>query len=296
MYRSIEWPTLILTLGVYGTFALAIGVVLPFSFTLGLALMVFAGVLHSSLTHEILHGHPFKSEFLNALLVFPAFIIFVPYLRFKDTHLDHHRDERLTDPYDDPETNFLDPLIWANLPSWRRYLYLFNNTLFGRMFVGPILSQIAFLQSDFAAICLGNTRVLLGWVLHVPALGLAYFFVVEMGQISIWIWVLAAYLSMAVLKIRTYLEHRVHDHPRGRSVVVEDRGILSFLFLNNNYHSVHHAHPSVPWYMLPKLFCSKRSRFLTMNDGYYFKGYSEIFRKFIFRRKDPVAHPTWSKE
>ena len=294
--RSVEWPTLILTLSVYGAYAFGAIVVLPVSFLLGLIIMIIAGVLHSSLTHEVLHGHPFQNAFVNALLVFPALIIFIPYLRFKDTHLEHHRDERLTDPYDDPETNFMDPLVWDQLPKWRQSLHLFNNTLIGRMFIGPVLSQISFMQSDFQMITSGDRRVLLGWVLHVPSLIFAYILVVEIADTAIWIWILASYLSMSVLKIRTYLEHRVHDHSRARSVVVEDRGVLAFLFLNNNFHSVHHAHPGVPWYALPRLFAAKRERFLAMNDGYYFGCYGEVIRKFAIHRKDPVAHPNWSQD
>jgi fatty acid desaturase len=258
--------------------------------------MVIAGVLHSSLTHEVLHGHPFKSAIANALLVFPALIIFIPYLRFKDTHLEHHRDERLTDPYDDPETNFMDPQVWDQLPKWCQSLHLFNNTLLGRMFLGPVLSQIAFMRADIRLILAGDRRVALGWLLHVPSLFVAYVMVVLVAEVPVWLWVLGSYLSMAILKIRTFLEHRVHDHPRGRSVVVEDRGLLAFLFLNNNFHSVHHAHPSVPWYALPRLFASKRDRFLAMNDGYHFGCYGEVMRKFAINRKDPVAHPDWSQK
>ena len=296
MKRSIEWPTLILTLCVYGAYAFGAFVVLPVSLMLGMLIMVIAGVLHSSLTHEVLHGHPFKSAIANALLVFPALIIFIPYLRFKDTHLDHHRDERLTDPYDDPETNFMDPQVWDQLPKWRQSLHLFNNTLLGRMFLGPVLSQIAFMRADMRLILAEDRRVALGWLLHVPSLFVAYVMVVLVADVPVWLWVLASYLSMAILKIRTFLEHRVHDHPRGRSVVVEDRGLLAFLFLNNNFHSVHHAHPSVPWYALPHLFASKRDRFLAMNDGYHFGCYGEVMRKFAINRKDPVAHPDWSQK
>ena len=31
-------------------------------------------------------------------------------------HLAHHRDAMLTDPYDDPESNYLDPAVWAGEP------------------------------------------------------------------------------------------------------------------------------------------------------------------------------------
>ena len=181
-------------------------------------------------------------------------------------------------------------------PKWCQSLHLFNNTLLGRMFLGPVLSQIAFMRADIRLILAGDRRVALGWLLHVPSLFVAYVMVVLVADVPVWLWVVASYLSMAILKIRTFLEHRTHDHPRGRSVVVEDRGLLSFLFLNNNFHSVHHAPPSVPWYALPCLFASKRDRFLAMNDGYHFGGYGEVMRKFAINRKDPVAHPNWSQK
>ncbi len=79
--------------------------------------------MHSSLSHELLHGHPFGAERAETLLGLWQPGIFVPYLRFKRTHLAHHRDANLTDPYDDPESNYVDPQVWARLPragsGWR---------------------------------------------------------------------------------------------------------------------------------------------------------------------------------
>ena len=67
----------------------------------------------SSLQHEVLHGHPFRSRWLSEAAVFPGVTIYIPYLRFKETHLAHHHDPILTDPYDDPESNYVDPNVWA---------------------------------------------------------------------------------------------------------------------------------------------------------------------------------------
>ena len=78
---------------------------------------------------------------------------------------------------------------------------------------------------------------------------------------------------------------------RGRSVIIEDRGPLAFLFLNNNLHAVHHAHPRVAWYRLPALYRARRERFLAMNEGYRFASYAHVFRGYLFRQKDPVPHP-----
>ena len=70
-----------------------------------------------------------------------------------------------------------------------------------------------------------------------------------------WAYLLAAWIGHALLKIRTYLEHRAHEAPRARTVIIEDRGPLALLFLNNNLHVVHHCHPAVPWYRLPATLC-----------------------------------------
>jgi fatty acid desaturase len=114
--RSFEWPTFLLALFVYFVFITATTVIYELNTLAGFLILVVTMTLHSSLTHEVLHGHPFKNSFFNAVLVFPQLSLWVPYLRFKGLHLDHHRDECLTDPHDDPKSNFLDLNIWSNLP------------------------------------------------------------------------------------------------------------------------------------------------------------------------------------
>lgn len=97
------------------------------------------------------------------------------------------------------------------------------------------------------------------------------------------------------MKIRTFLEHQAHDRARGRTAIVEDRGPLAMLFLNNNLHVVHHMHPRVAWYDLPRLYADNRTHYQTRNGGYVFASYGEIFRRYLWRRKDPVPHPIWRR-
>ncbi|MEM9126831.1 MAG: fatty acid desaturase, partial [Pseudomonadota bacterium] len=80
-----------------------------------------------------------------------------------------------------------------------------------------------------------------------------------------------------------------------RTVIVEDRGPLAFLFLNNNLHVVHHMNPKAPWYRLPGLYRTGRERYLTSNEAYVYKSYTEVFRQYFWRSKDPVVHPLWPK-
>ena len=98
--------------------------------------------------------------------MFPALTLFIPYLRFRDTHLAHHRDEMLTDPYDDPESNYLDPSIWAKLPVVMRWVWQVNNTLLGRIVMGPALGTVLFFRQEWRLIRNGDSKVLSAWLLH----------------------------------------------------------------------------------------------------------------------------------
>ncbi len=289
----LEWPTLALLIACYMGWALATTWAAAFWLPLGIVLAAIFVALHSSLCHEALHGHPFRDDRLNEALVFPALALFIPYRRFRDTHLAHHRDAVLTDPYDDPESNYMDPEVWATLPRWVQRVLAFNNTLLGRLLVGPLVGQVAFVHSDWRAIRAGDRAVRDAWLWHVPAVALVLAWLVWVAAMPLWAYLIAAYAGLSILKIRTFLEHRAHEKAPGRTVIIEDRGPLALIFLNNNLHVVHHMHPRVPWYRLPRLYAANRARYLSRNGGYLYRSYGEIFRKHFFRAKDPVPHPIW---
>jgi fatty acid desaturase len=239
-----------------------------------------------------LHGHPFTAQAVNETLVFLPLGLCVPYNRFRDLHLAHHQDANLTDPYDDPESNYLDPAVWSVLPEWRRRLYAVNNTLLGRIVLGPAIGEARFVADDIAAARGGDRTVALAWGLH----GVGVVIVIALVMASpmpLWAYLIAAYAAMGILRIRTFLEHRAHDKARGRTVVIEDRGLLAFLFLNNNLHVVHHMNPRAPWYALPGLYRAGRQRYLACNEGYRYRSYADVFRRYFLRAKDPVPHPLW---
>jgi fatty acid desaturase len=63
------------------------------------------------------------------------------------------------------------------------------------------------------------------------------------------------------------------------------------LFLNLNYHSVHHNLPGVPWYGLRKIYLQYREGYLHLNQGFLIGGYREWLRRFLFRSVDVNVHP-----
>ncbi|GAB4300591.1 MAG: fatty acid desaturase [Roseovarius sp.] len=289
---AVEWPTLMLALGCYALWMLATGWLSALSLPLGMVLAALAMALHSSLTHEALHGHPFRDARLNEALVFPALGAFVPYRRFRDLHLAHHVDAVLTDPYDDPESNYLDPAVWVRLPGWARALLRANNTLLGRMTLGPAIGLFCLLRDDLRALAAGDARVRDAWLRHLLGLVPVVLWV-ALAPMPLWAWLVAAYGAMSILKIRTFLEHRAHERASGRTVVIEDRGPLALIFLNNNLHVVHHMHPRVPWYRLPRLYAENRDFYLRRNGGYRYRSYGEVFARHLLRAKDPVPHPLY---
>ena len=288
--RPFEWPTLLLLVVTYVVWATGT-MIWAESAILSLILTAVATTQFSSLQHEVLHGHPFRNQRLNEALVFPALALVMPYQRFRDTHLQHHFDPALTDPYDDPESNYLDPAVWDSLSPVLRRVLRFNNTLLGRMIVGPAVGLWAFIRADLAAVRHGDMRVGRAWALNAVGVGMVLIWLGRWGTMPVWAYGLAVYLGFSLLKIRTFLEHRAHEACRARTVVVEDRGPLTLLFLNNNYHVVHHMHPAVPWYRLPALYAARRAHFLRRNDAYVYANYLEIFRRYLLRAKDPVPHP-----
>lgn len=289
--EEIEWPTLILLVVTYGTWVFAT-LLWGYSATLAMILTGVAIAQFSSLQHETLHGHPFRNATLNEALVFPALALFIPYRRFRDTHLQHHYDPALTDPYDDPESNYWNPRIWDTACRALKAILQANNTLLGRMLLGPFVGMAVFVTKDVCALWRGDRDVGLAWVLNsiglVPVLLWLHF--VGMPVMA---YLGAVYVGLALLKIRTYLEHRAHDVFRARTVIVEDRGPLSLLFMNNNFHVVHHMHPLVPWYKIPAMYRAKKEHYQRRNEGYVYSSYAEVFRRYLTRAKDPVPHPIW---
>ncbi|SMY08760.1 fatty acid desaturase [Flavimaricola marinus] len=292
--RRVEWPTLGLIILCYVVWGGAVWALSTLSLWLAVPVAGVAAAFHSSLSHEVVHGHPFADRRLNEALIWPVLVLAVPYARFRDSHLAHHHDAILTDPYDDPESNYLDAADWERLPLLLRLIFRANATLAGRLIVGPILGQIMWMRSDWRAIRAGDRAALGGWLWHLPSL-LAVLFVVWLSPMPLWAYLIVAWIALSLLKIRTFLEHQASDKPRGRTVIIEDRGPLALLFLNNNLHVVHHMHPRVPWYRLPALYRANPNRYLGCNGGYRYRSYAEVFARYFWRAKDPVVHPLWRR-
>ncbi len=287
----IEWPTVILIIACYAAWAVVGFLIWPSYPIIALALLVLTVALQSSLVHEVLHGHPTRNAQVNEAFVFLPIGVVWPFRRFKTIHLRHHADERLTDPLDDPESYY--QALWQHeeLPEAMKRLLRINNTMVGRFFIGPWLSVVGFFIDDAKLIAKGDHAIRKAWLMH--ALGLAVVIpVVTYGfGMPLWLYVLVpVWFGQSIIAIRTFAEHQWSENPEGRTIIVE-RTPLSFLFLNNNLHFVHHKSPTVAWYRLPKLFRERRDEWVRMNNGYVFPNYLALLKSYAFHAKEPVVHP-----
>ncbi|MEX0287362.1 MAG: fatty acid desaturase [Paracoccaceae bacterium] len=290
--RRVEWRTVGLIVACYSLWVVCLFWLT--SLTLPLTILATAVVIgfHSSLTHEVLHGHPFRSQRLNEATMALPLSLMIPYNRFRDMHLAHHQDANLTDPYDDPETNYMDPACWSQLSRPCHWVLRANNTMLGRIVIGTAIGQTLFLRDEWRAGWTGDGAVRLAWALHLPGV-IAVCALVLASPMPLWAYLVSAYIGLSLIRIRTFLEHRAHEKSRARTVIIEDRGPLAFLFLNNNLHVVHHMNPAAAWYELPGLYAAGKARYHRMNEAYIYRSYGEIFRKYLLRSKDPVPHPLW---
>lgn len=258
---------------------------------IGTPLLIWFTTWYMSLQHELIHGHPTRWPRVNQLFGLPPLAVWYPYGLYRDSHLRHHRDEHLTDPREDPEGYYFSADQWRGFSPWLRRVIQFRNTLVGRVLMGPALDIYAALRGGAAAMLNGDRRagamwlvhaalltVLLGWMSG-TALGVGYFLLA------------VSYPALGLTKIRSFMEHRAADDPQARSVINEAAWPWRLLFLNLNYHLVHHDLPAVPWYGLRQVYLADRTAYQQRTRGFVVQGYAEWLGAFAFTPAEIEIHP-----
>ncbi len=263
------------------------------------ALMAVGGWLvgwHGSLQHETIHGHPTPWPWVNRALAFAPLNLWLPYDRYRQTHLAHHSTERLTEPGFDPESRYTAPGGgWTG--AWRRGVARINATLAGRLLLGPLIEVATFLTAELRACLVGQPDVRRAWAAHLVGVAGLVIWLHWVCHLSLAQYVVSfVYPGCALSLLRSFAEHRADPIAARRIAVVEKAPILGLLFLNNNLHAVHHAFPQAPWRRLPRLYAEHRSSLLDENGGLAYSGYGEVFRRYWLSPHDVVVHPVYAAE
>ena len=290
---AVELPTLLLILVTYGGWLTVTYQYRHWPFWVVAPLVIVALTLHSSLQHEILHGHPTRSRAVNKLFGMLPLSFWLPYERYRATHLVHHTDERLTDPLDDPETYYWTPTDFEHLSAMTRGIYRLQQTLAGRVVVGSFWRIAKFLHGEFRGVVDNVPGLRRDWLEHLLWCVPVILWITLVCGMPLWFYVVALVIpANGVLLIRSFAEHRARPDARHRIAVVERSWILGPLFLYNNLHSLHHLEPKVPWYELNARYRLTRERLLLDNGGLVYCTYFDVARRFLFRAHDRLPHPT----
>lgn len=287
-----EWPTWLLLIGVYGAWF----AVLCNSAWLGVAgstlLLIPLLVLWLSLQHELLHGHPTRWVRLNKLLGYAPFAVWYPYTLYRDSHLRHHCDEDLTVPGLDPESRYLTHGDWQASSLFERGVHWLNKTVLGRFLIGAPLALLALAKEQGQRLMAGDRQAWRMWLTHGFFTALMLTFIAHFSVLPVWHYLLLISVpALSIAMIRSYHEHRPHAQPQQRTVLNEAAWPWRWLFLNLNFHLVHHDLPGLAWYDLPKAYYAQRERWVARSGGFVVHGYGQLWRQNGLRPIDSPQHP-----
>lgn len=290
---AVEWPSLALCAGVYAGFLLVTywHEILPTPAVVALGAAILA--LQASMQHEFIHGHPTRWRRLNHILGFVPLSLWLPFASYRVTHLVHHRDENLTDPFDDPESFYWTQEAWDRLHPVGRLLITAHSTLAGRLALGPAWIIGRYLCAQARAVWMDAPAARRIWLGHGLGVAAVLGWVVGVCHMSLAFYVLGVvYPATSILLLRSFAEHRAETAVEERTAIVENAPVFGFLFLYNNLHAAHHERPLIPWYRLPAWYRANRERLVNTNGNLVYSGYAEVARRYLFVPHHVTVHPS----
>ena len=284
-----EWRTVVLILAVYGG---TIATVLNhdrLGGVLTVLLLAWFGAWHLSMQHEMLHGHPFRAQWLNNAIASIPVTLWIPFLCFKRDHLEHHEAD-LTNPELDNESYYVSQETWDRAGRLRRAAYWANRTMLFRMFVWILVSTTTYVAMVVREAIAGKNSRRLALAVHTVGLVLVVWFVRNVAEMPLWQFALGTTYGGRVLNaMRPFPEHKFLVDTPDRTAMIMAGPVMSLLMLNNNLHVAHHDEPWVPWYaygpLVKRVNAVERARKIGL---LYEGGYLEVFRRYALR---PISSP-----
>lgn len=249
---KLAWPTVILGLVMGASYLALVAMVITNFLSLWVAVPLVAAVTYLSYTvlHESVHGsiagNNESLRWLNkALGYLAAWITMIPLTAHRHEHIAHHR--HANDEVHDPDfhigrmgDSLLAP-VHAGLKAWVRQLDYYARNRWSR---APVNERVQLGLEVAAALAPRLAVVAAGYWVE----GIALFCVA---------WLIGA---IVLLYLFAYIVHRPHEEV-GRYLDTSTvllppslNALLSWLWMYQNYHSIHHLFPRVPFYKYAELY------------------------------------------
>lgn len=209
-------------------------------------------------THSSVAKRPYR--FVNELVGWLCSVPFiaVPHSLFRWLHLRHHK--YTNDPELDPDYMVPPTGIWSfmqfpvdTIANWIRTIYKYGDSIDR----STCISSILFFLFEIAVIT---------YAIHHG-----------FGSCLLWYWFLPMLCAMVFLAyVFDHLPHHAHEATASQSVYActatldgifnvehgESWWLFTWLTLGQNYHSIHHIFPTLPWYAYERVWHGHRNEFL----------------------------------
>ena len=290
-FRRVDGPTWMVAAVLYASWLLLIWYAARLPWWVLMPLGAYLVAWHFSLQHEAIHAFRGVPAWLRFALVFPPLGLWFPYPLYRKSHTTHHRDINLTIPGVDTESYYVLKTEWERMGRIRRALLTFNQTMLGRLSIGPALRLWILIRKEVQRARSGDLSHLLHWAVHAVALAALFWFISEVCGFPWWQYcLLVAYPGLSLGLLRAFTEHRAAADSQERTASVESNVVFGLLYLYNNLHVAHHLKPTLPWYDLPRFYRENRASLLEQNGHFVYRGYGELARRYFFV---PVFSPVF---
>lgn len=249
---------------------------------------------HFSLQHESIHAMRHWPAWLRTAFVWPPLGLWMPYPIYNRSHSTHHVNFYMTHPQRDTESYYQLQAAWPPAGRWQQRLVMLNQTLWFRLVFGPFVRLWKLARKETLRVRSGDHSHLPHWAVHAVGVAVILWWVMAVCGMPLWKYLLCfAWPGMSLGMLRTFTEHRWGERPMERVAIVESNTLMGVLFLYNNLHLVHHRQPTLPWYRIARRWRDNRAEMLATNRNFYYRGYLQIARLFMFRPVFDPRHPRW---
>jgi fatty acid desaturase len=291
-FRQFDGPTWLVALVLYGAWVALVWFHASLPWWVIVPVGGYLVAWHFSLQHEAIHSFRGVPAWLRFAVVFPPLGLWFPYPLYRRSHTTHHRDINLTIPGVDTESYYVLKADWERMGSLRRHLLLFNQTMAGRLLVGPPLRLWILLIKESRRLTQGDFSHVAHWAVHVVAVGALFWFISGVCGFPWWQYcLLVAFPGLSLSLLRAFTEHRAAPDSQERTASVESNAVFGILYLYNNLHVAHHLKPAMPWYDIPRFYRENRATLLQSNGHFVYRGYAELARRYFLAPVFSPVHP-----
>ena len=291
-FRQFDGPTWIVAIVLYSLWFLLIwfNALLPWWVIMPVGAYLLAW--HFSLQHEAIHAFRGVPAWLRFAAVFPPLGLWFPFPLYRKSHTTHHRDANLTIPGVDTESYYVRRADWERMSRIRRALLTFNQTMAGRLLVGPALRLWIMVTRESGRVRKGDYTHLPHWALHVVAVAALFWFISRICGMPWWQYcLLVAYPGLSLGLLRAFTEHRAAEDSQERTASVESNVLFGIMYLYNNLHVAHHLKPTMPWYEIPSYYRANRVDLMKGNGHFVYRGYAQLAKSYFFVPVFSPVHP-----